>query len=536
MPRRTSFSSMLNQMAREAARRQREYEKRLRAEARAAAAAETAARKAALSAAKDARERYVASRVREVEDLNEELRQRVDELNSVLTHTLSINDAIDFESLRIREAFRPFEPPAHLLHRLIPPSREAEINSVKRPSGLSRLVPGAGGRYRRELAEAERRHSSALEVHEQAVAAQQAELAAHRERYDAEVQAFQAKVQERDQQVDELQALYLAGDPDAVVAYNSMVLERSEYPEGFPQEFRVAYVAESRELVIDYELPGPAIIPDVAEYSYAKARDEVTRKARRPAEVKEMYQDVVAAVCLRTCHEVLAADQATAVDVVAFSGFVQAVDPATGQDIRPCLISVRVTKDRFAPLDLSRIDKAACLRNLGAQVSPRPHEVQPVKPIVEFDMVDRRYVEQSDVLADLDSRQNLMDLTPFEFEHLIANLFREIGLETRLTRSSRDGGVDVVAYDARPVLGGKVVIQAKRWRNTVGVSAVRDLYGTMMNEGANKGILVTTSGYGPDAFDFARDKPIELMDGGQLLYMLEQAGVKAKIIFPEDSA
>jgi restriction system protein len=45
------------------------------------------------------------------------------------------------------------------------------------------------------------------------------------------------------------------------------------------------------------------------------------------------------------------------------------------------------------------------------------------------------------------------------------------------------------------------VIQAKRYRNTVGVSAVRDLYGTMMNEGANKGILVTTSGYGRATYE-----------------------------------
>lgn len=50
-----------------------------------------------------------------------------------------------------------------------------------------------------------------------------------------------------------------------------------------------------------------------------------------------------------------------------------------------------------------------------------------------------------------------------------------------------------MAFDARPVLGGKVVIQAKRYRDTVGVSAVRDLYGTMLNEGASKGILVCTS-------------------------------------------
>jgi restriction system protein len=162
--------------------------------------------------------------------------------------------------------------------------------------------------------------------------------------------------------------------------------------------------------------------------------------------------------------------------------------------------------------------------------------VQPVKPIVEFDMVDKRFVDQSDILADLESRPNLMDLNPFEFENLIANLFDQMGLESKLTRSHRDGGVDVVAFDTRPVLGGKVVIQAKRYRHAVGVSAVRDLYGTMLNEGANKGILATTSGYGPDAFEFAKDKPIELMDGGQLLYLLDQVGVKARIIFPEEGA
>jgi len=138
----------------------------------------------------------------------------------------------------------------------------------------------------------------------------------------------------------------------------------------------------------------------------------------------------------------------------------------------------------------------------------------------------------TDVLSDLESRPNLMDLNPFEFETLVANLFQQMGLETKLTRSSRDGGVDSIAFDKRPIVGGKVVIQAKRYKNTVGVSAVRDLYGTMMNEGANKGILVATSGYGPDAFDFAKDKPIELVDGGGLLYLLEQVGIKARIVMP----
>ena len=40
----------------------------------------------------------------------------------------------------------------------------------------------------------------------------------------------------------------------------------------------------------------------------------------------------------------------------------------------------------------------------------------------------------------------------------------------------------------------------------------------MNHEGANKGILVTTSSFRPDAYDFIRGKPVELIDGGGLLY------------------
>jgi restriction system protein len=157
-----------------------------------------------------------------------------------------------------------------------------------------------------------------------------------------------------------------------------------------------------------------------------------------------------------------------------------------------------------------------------------------VKPVVDFDMVDRRFVEQSDILSDLENRPNIMELNPFEFENLVSNLFGQIGFQTKQTRTTKDSGVDAVAFDPRPILGGKVVIQAKRYKNVVGVAAVRDLYGTMINEGACKGILVTTSHYGPDAYDFAKDKPIELIDGGGLLYLLDQQGVKAKIIMPEE--
>ena len=54
----------------------------------------------------------------------------------------------------------------------------------------------------------------------------------------------------------------------------------------------------------------------------------------------------------------------------------------------------------------------------------------------------------------------------------------------------------------------------------------------MQHEGANKGILVTTSKYGPDAFAFAKTKPVELIDGGNLLYLLQQHVFRARIVMP----
>jgi restriction system protein len=120
-----------------------------------------------------------------------------------------------------------------------------------------------------------------------------------------------------------------------------------------------------------------------------------------------------------------------------------------------------------------------------------------------------------------------------DFEHLIREVFEkefsQAGGEVKITQASRDGGVDAVAFDPDPIRGGKIVIQAKRYTNTVGVSAVRDLYGTVVNEGATKGILVTTSDYGPDAYAFAKGKPLTLLSGSNLLHLLEKHGHRATI-------
>ncbi len=294
-----------------------------------------------------------------------------------------------------------------------------------------------------------------------------------------------------------------------------------------------AYSKDSKELVVEFRLPTFDVVPTVSEYKYVKVRDSIEEKPRKPQEIEMCYKSLISCIAIRTMYEVLKSDDASSVLVMTFNGYVVSIDPSTGQTVSPIVISVTTTSDELEKINPRKVDPIRCIQSLSAAVSSSPQELIAVKPIREFNMVDKRFVKEEDIASRLDNRPNLMDLDPFEFENLVSNLFSKMGLETKQTRSSRDGGVDAIAFDTRPILGGKIVIQAKHYKNTVGVSAVRDLYGTMINEGASKGILVSTSSYGPDAFKFAKDKPIELIDGRNLLHFLNQVGIKAKIIMPE---
>ena len=329
-------------------------------------------------------------------------------------------------------------------------------------------------------------------------------------------------------------ALYLAGDPKGITEYIELTLTAMQLGTDSPKA-RVVYLPESRQLVVEYELPADDIVPKAKSYRYVKSQDKVVETARPASQVNGLYSSAIARLTLLCLARIFQVDTKRHVDVAVFNGVRDAIDRRTGKPTRPCLITVRTTRDAFTDIDLDQVDPVACLKYLHAGISTSPTELAPVRPVLEFSMVDPRFITETDTLGALDDRPNLMELTSQQFESLIQNLFEKIGLDTRQTRASRDGGVDCVAYNTDPILGGKVVIQAKRYKNTVGVSAVRDLFGTLQNEGASKGILVTTSQYGKASYDFAKGKPIELFDGTNLMYLLQtHAGINARIEPPDD--
>ncbi|MFB7175574.1 restriction endonuclease [Streptomyces sp. NPDC056254] len=137
--------------------------------------------------------------------------------------------------------------------------------------------------------------------------------------------------------------------------------------------------------------------------------------------------------------------------------------------------------------------------------------------MVTFDLAKYKLLPERDAIAGLDSRPDLVALDPIGFEHLIRRLFEKIGLKSWVTQASRDDGIDAIAINEEPLIGGLCVVQAKRTKNAVSAETVRALAGVMHDKAAAKGIVVTTAWFGKASLDFAhRTGRMELIDGRHL--------------------
>ena len=136
----------LNAMVREAARAERQAAARQRQAIRFAAQQEREQQRRAKVQAKEERERYLQSREDEVSEKNEELKELLDGLSGVLAHTLSVNDLISFESLKLKDEFPPYKVAAQLSVEPRPP-----VKMVRQPPGFFENCFSTGLRGMRKL-------------------------------------------------------------------------------------------------------------------------------------------------------------------------------------------------------------------------------------------------------------------------------------------------------------------------------------------------------------------------------------------------
>lgn len=355
------------------------------------------------------------------------------------------------------------------------------------------------------------------------------------ENWTKEFENFVNNQKQRNQEIDLLKTKYFEKEKRAIISYYSKILDSIEYDRNFHKSINIDFNIENKILIIEYLLPSIEQFPNVKEFRYIKTRNEFKEINFSQRELNNLYDDIIYRIVLDLISLSFSIDLINSVKSIVFNGWSNSINKATGLYNKACILSVVCDKLEFLKINLSEVEPKECFKSLKGVSAHKISNLTPIKPIISIENNDKRFVSSQEI--GIDSSTNLASMHWEDFEHLIREIFeqefRSNGGEVKVTQSSRDGGVDAIAFDPDPIRGGKIVIQAKRYTNIVGVSAVRDLYGTVMNEGATKGILVTTSDYGSDSFKFAKDKPITLINGGNLLFLLEKHGYKARINIKE---
>ncbi|MDT2019199.1 restriction endonuclease [Methylocella sp. CPCC 101449] len=461
------------------------------------------------------------------ERLTAQARAKMDALANILSTALERRGQFDWNSLKDFSKFEAVE--AALLARKPRPPAKAPQYIEPEISIWAALF----GQRRKKQQQAQHFFMQQLGEWEQVDADYKIKADTWQKEIDDKRSLFEAEKATKNARAEEFMAGVQSGDSQAVIEHITLVLERSDYSEIFYPSFIVDYKAEDKLAMIKYELPAPDGMPKLKSARFINASQEIKETYFSERDQKATFDSACYQICLRTIHEVFNADEFGNVENILFNGFVTSIDRSTGHYVTSCIMSILANRPDFAAINLRMVDPKICFKNLKGVSASTLSVLAPIPPIMEMDREDSRFIDARNIVDQLNEGTNLAAMDWQDFEHLVRELFEKEfaarGGEVKVTQSSGDGGVDAVAFDPDPITGGKIVIQAKRYTRTVGVSAVRDLFGTMQHESASKGILVTTTDYGPDAHKFASGKPITLLTGQNLLHLLEKHGTKAKI-------
>jgi restriction system protein len=190
---------------------------------------------------------------------------------------LAVDDFLDLETLKVEPEIPPFQP-GPLAHEESPPVLYTFLPPVA--GGLGKLVPGAKRKHEQAVATATEHYNAEVAARELRERDRRQALEAAQREHQELAAKITARADQQNAEVDMFRAHVEAGDPEALVQYFSLVLDRSHYPQDFPRSYRAAFVPESKQLVVEYEMPTIGVVPDLKQYRYVKARDAIDSSPR----------------------------------------------------------------------------------------------------------------------------------------------------------------------------------------------------------------------------------------------------------------
>ncbi len=291
------------------------------------------ARQRAMATAQDMRQR--------VDVMNKQLLEVRNAYNSILKHTLKVNDRINWDAEMIKDNYPPFifnEKPPEIQYK-----------------------------YKLKFWKSLFMKAETFELPE----ADNSELKAYEKRRNVALAEYLRKKAdyERDKNTKNGETLYLKNrfeesDKAAVERYISLVLTKSSYPADFEHDFDVVYKKDQRTVIINYLFQNIDEFPIVESYSYNEATSEIDENMMSRQNALNFYLGVVYAVGIRTIHEIFESVYTDAVDTVCFNGFV--VNDNTQNQ---CAFTMKSNRSTFETIDLHNSSLRDIIPHLDARAT-----------------------------------------------------------------------------------------------------------------------------------------------------------------------
>ncbi|MFJ1105216.1 restriction endonuclease [Bacillus albus] len=105
-----------------------------------------------------------------------------------------------------------------------------------------------------------------------------------------------------------------------------------------------------------------------------------------------------------------------------------------------------------------------------------------------------------------------------QFEEYLSSLYQALGYQTEVTKGSGDFGADLVLKNN----GTKIVVQAKRYKNKVGIQSVQEVVGAKRYYDAAHAWVVTNNYFTEPARKLAHANDVLLIDRDLLIKLNAQ--------------
>lgn len=173
--------------------------------------------------------------------------------------------------------------------------------------------------------------------------------------------------------------------------------------------------------------------------------------------------------------------------------------------------------------EMTLIEKAEALLFCGFLVflytlaRKREKQLKDVRQAERERMLEKMKQDRIKKMKAIKKLDEIKKMTPFEFEHFIREMYELLGYQARVTSQTGDGGKDIILYKNSI----KKIVECKRY-NKIKVTRpeIQKFHSAIIDTNASKGVFITTGGYTAPAVKYVENKPIELINGDNLISML----------------